>query len=596
MFSDPHSRLGRDHLPPGVAPLGRKDPRVVGPYRIVGRIARDVAGPTLLGLDGQGAPVRIRLFPADLADAPDVRAGLTAEVGRLVRGRAVCAAAYLGSEVRAPEPWLATEYVPGRTLAEHVTEHGRLTEGLLTCLAVGLAEALAARHALGCTHLALDPSKVVLSPRGPKVVDFGVSRVTGKAIGDRRWAAPEQRVDGARVTGYADVFAWGNLVRFAATGWEPSGEVTAEPDPGAVPEPLAPLVRRALVEEPEQRPTALELLEELTEGKGADLASVVFDLLATEWGGVSAPEPRRTRRSYTPLLVSGVAVVLVAALVGGWLVFRPAQGTSELANGGEVAAGTDAEGAEEEPSGPIIAEDPQEIDAVVAEVVELALEASSFTTSEFRYTNGVGDSVWTLYLQAQEPIPAFSKGIHLGPTGSGVLAMGPELEDLVYFIDNPTTIDGEREREYYQDSGASGDGQSSGHPRQEWEDLVEGLPKVLNSADLAYEGLSQVPVEFLNEEILEGEDPSTRSGHHYTGTYVEKGYTDLGEMEATIDIWISEEGYPLHVHRIATSAQGLNEYGEPLELGHLLDFARFNESVDLYIPAEDEILPEPSGF
>lgn len=103
-------------------------------------------------------------------------------------------------------------------------------------------------------------------------------------------------------------------------------------------------------------------------------------------------------------------------------------------------------------------------------------------------------------------------------------------------------------------------------------------------------------MEFLNEEILEGEDPSTRSGHHYTGTYVEREYTDLGEMDAVIDIWISEEGHPLHVHRIATSAQELNEYGEPLELGHLLDFARFDEPVDLYVPTEDEILPEPPGF
>lgn len=103
-------------------------------------------------------------------------------------------------------------------------------------MAVGLAEALAAGHALGSTHLALDPSKVVLSPRGPKVVDLGISRVAGKVIGDRRRAAPEQRVDGAEVTGYADVFAWGNLVRFAATGWEPSGEVTAQPGPGGVPQ------------------------------------------------------------------------------------------------------------------------------------------------------------------------------------------------------------------------------------------------------------------------------------------------------------------------------------------------------------------------
>lgn len=545
-------------------------------------------------MDDQGAPARIRLFPADLADAPDVRAGLTAEVGRLLRGRAVCAAAYLGSEVRAPEPWLATEYVPGRTLAEHVTEHGRLTGGLLTCLAVGLAEALAAGHALGGTHSALDPSKVVLSPRGPKVVDFGVSRVTGKAIGDRRWAAPEQRVDGARVTGYADVFAWGNLVRFAATGWEPSGEVTAEPDPGAVPEPLASLVRRALVEEPEQRPTALELLEELTEGKGSDLASAVSDLLATEWGGVSAPEPRRTRRSYTPLLVSGVAVVLVAALVGGWLVFRPSQGTSEIANGGEVAAGTDAEGAEEEPSGPIIAEDPEEIDAVVAQAVELALEASSFTTFEHQHINHVGDTTPVHYLQTTEPEPAIFRAAYLGPVGSGAIAMGADFEEFVYVRENPVPPDWEIERGYYRD--AEPGAEPLAHPRQEWEGLIDEISRVLNMADLTYEGTGTAPTEHLPPEILGDGDLTDRTGHRYTAAYIEKGYRDFGDVEAFVEFWVDEDGYPMHFDRTVWPGQVSAESGEPMEFGHLVEFARFNEPVDLHVPTEDEILPEPPGF
>lgn len=291
MSTDPLPRSDRDHLPPGITPLGRKDPRQVGPYRVLGRIRRDTAGTALLGVDGHGVRARIRLVPAALADAPNARARLTAEAGRLVRGRSVCVAAYLGSDTRSPQPWLATEYVPGRTLAEHVAEHGPLDGGRLTALAVGLAEALAAGHALGSVHLALDPGRVVLSPSGPKVVDLGIARAVGRAIGNGRWVAPEQRVDGAEVTGYADVFAWGNLVRLAATGWEPSGETVAEPDLGAVPEALAPLVRRALAEQPERRPTAVELLEALTEGREGDPASAVSDLLATEWFGIEAPEP-----------------------------------------------------------------------------------------------------------------------------------------------------------------------------------------------------------------------------------------------------------------------------------------------------------------
>jgi hypothetical protein len=67
-----------------------------------------------------------------------VRSRLAAEVGRLVRVRARCTAAYRGADVRAAQPWVATAYVPGRSLAAHVAEQGPLTGGILTALAAGL--------------------------------------------------------------------------------------------------------------------------------------------------------------------------------------------------------------------------------------------------------------------------------------------------------------------------------------------------------------------------------------------------------------------------------------------------------------------------
>ncbi|QVJ02034.1 hypothetical protein KGD82_03895 [Nocardiopsis eucommiae] len=180
----------RDHLPPGVERPAKGDPAVLGDHRVIGRVSRDAAGTVLLGTDTAGAASVIRVVPARLADAPEARARLEAEVDRLSRVRSLCAVAYRGADVRAAEPWLASAHAPGLTLAAHVAEHGPLTGGMLSALAAGVAEALAAGHAAGALHLALDPSRVIMSPEGPRVVDLGTVRATGQPLSPRGGPRP----------------------------------------------------------------------------------------------------------------------------------------------------------------------------------------------------------------------------------------------------------------------------------------------------------------------------------------------------------------------------------------------------------------------
>ncbi|MEV0830233.1 protein kinase [Nonomuraea rubra] len=81
----------------------------------------------------------------------------------------------------AARPWLATEYVPGPTLARHVEDRGPMSGQELTGLAAGLAEALRALHAVNVVHRDLKPSNVILSPSGPKLVDMGIARALEEA-------------------------------------------------------------------------------------------------------------------------------------------------------------------------------------------------------------------------------------------------------------------------------------------------------------------------------------------------------------------------------------------------------------------------------
>jgi len=263
--------------------LGDKDPRQIGPYRIQGLLGRGGMGAVYLGFSPDDKSVAVKVPAPALASDEKFRARFRREVtaARRVHGRAV--AAVLDADTSGDRPWMATEYVEGKSLAEAVSERGQLDERLLTGLAIGLAEALVAIHDVGVVHRDLKPANIVLAWDGPRVIDFGVASAsdttqhtgTGVLIGTIVWMAPEQ-LRGERAGPPADIFAWGACVAYAATGQPPFRAPTPEavglrilsaaPELGAVPAALLPIVRAALDKDPARRPTAAQLRDRLLRG------------------------------------------------------------------------------------------------------------------------------------------------------------------------------------------------------------------------------------------------------------------------------------------------------------------------------------------
>src|SRR5215471_13539911 len=206
------------------------DPQRIGPYRLVGRLGSGGMGRVFLGRSAGGRLVAVKVIRDELAQDPHFRMRFGREVAAAKRVGGLFTALVVDADVDGPTPWLATTYVAGPSLADAVSAHGPLPSESVLSLAAGLAEGLAAIHAVSLIHRDLKPSNVLLAHDGPRVIDFGISRAaeasvltrTGLVVGSPGFMSPEQ-AEGGEVGPASDVFSLGAVLVFAATAVAPFG-------------------------------------------------------------------------------------------------------------------------------------------------------------------------------------------------------------------------------------------------------------------------------------------------------------------------------------------------------------------------------------
>ncbi|MGW8800195.1 protein kinase domain-containing protein [Streptomyces sp. NPDC055775] len=262
--------------------LRREDPRVVGSFRLHRRLGAGGMGVVYLGSDRRGQRVALKVIRPDLAEDQEFRSRFAREVSAARRIRGGCTARLVAADLEADRPWFATQYVPGPSLHDKVAEEGPLSAAEVASIGAALSEGLVAVHEAGVVHRDLKPSNILLSPKGPRIIDFGIAWATGAstlthvgtAVGSPGFLAPEQ-VRGAAVTPATDVFSLGATLAYAATADSPFGHgssevmlyrvVHEEPQLYDVHDALAPLVSACLAKDPEERPSTLQLSMRLKE-------------------------------------------------------------------------------------------------------------------------------------------------------------------------------------------------------------------------------------------------------------------------------------------------------------------------------------------
>ncbi|RKS06266.1 serine/threonine protein kinase [Nocardiopsis sp. Huas11] len=258
-------------------PLASDDPQSIGPHRLLARLGAGGMGKVYLARTPDGHLCALKAVKEDLAHDAQFRARFAREIRAAQRVRGPFTPAVVDADPDAPEPWMATEYVPGPTLKEAVRDGGPFPEPSLLVLTLGLARALATIHGAGLMHRDLKPSNILLSPRGPQVIDFGIARAvegtvltrTGQTFGTPAYSSPEQVV-GQNISPRSDLFSMAGAVVFAAGGEPPFGAgpparvlrrvMSGRPNLDAVPEGvLRDLLARCFAKDPAHRPGAEEV-------------------------------------------------------------------------------------------------------------------------------------------------------------------------------------------------------------------------------------------------------------------------------------------------------------------------------------------------
>jgi predicted Ser/Thr protein kinase len=325
-------------------PLGAADPTMIASYRLLGILGGGGMGRVYLGQSPTGRRVAIKVLRPGLADDPQFRQRFAREVAAVRLVNPLFTAAVVDADPDAETPWLASVYIDGPSLEQHVEAHGPLASGAVLTLAAGLAEALASIHRVGLVHRDLKPSNVLLDDAGPHIIDFGIAVIsedpritTSLVVGTPSYMAPE-RIHSSEIGPAGDIFSLGATLVYAASGknlvhdgnmYSQIVQITmGHFDLSKVPAELRPLVVRCTSHQTNDRPTADELARILV-AAGVDGPGPGWYRSSRPAPAVPAlaPPPARALSRRAVLALGGVVGLAAAAggalAVSGLLAKRP---------------------------------------------------------------------------------------------------------------------------------------------------------------------------------------------------------------------------------------------------------------------------------
>jgi serine/threonine-protein kinase len=395
----------------------------LGRFEITALIGKGGMGEVYRASDTRlGREVALKVLPERLQRDEEYRQRLRREAESIsqLQHANICALYDIGREDGID--FLVMELLDGETLEERLRRQ-RLSVREALEVAAKIAGALERAHRQGIVHRDLKPGNVMLTPDGPKVLDFGLAKefVGGqtaaasgsptvlmtsdsKIVGTLHYMAPEQ-LHGRPVDARTDIFALGCLLHEMLSGSRPfEGESQASLIAAILDHAPAPL--EELVED---RPTGLQRVVERCLAKDAeqrwqssgDVQALLEDLAAGEFSGEAAVAPVEAATASPAsrrAAFIGAGVAVLALLAVAWVAGRSMTSGSSAAPPVERHV-IDVTGAEElgELSNPVLSRDGTKMAFVANSAAGLQLYLRRFDELEARPVDGTGNAGWATF-------------------------------------------------------------------------------------------------------------------------------------------------------------------------------------------------------
>lgn len=256
----------------------------IGGYSLVRALGSGGAGSVWLAEDGGGSGVALKLVHPALAASEAARRRLEREAATVNSVRSDRVAHVVDVETEASQPFIASEYVEGPTLAA-LLKRGPLDPRAVAVLAEDLRSTIDAVHDARIVHRDIKPSNIICSTSGPVLIDFGIAMTdgdehftrTGLVSGTAGYTAPEL-LRAQEASDATDWWAWCATLLTASTGRPPFGTgdvqgvimrvLTGEPDLAGLDTRIAEALRLGLCPDPAARPSPERIVGALLDAAG----------------------------------------------------------------------------------------------------------------------------------------------------------------------------------------------------------------------------------------------------------------------------------------------------------------------------------------
>ena len=281
-----------DRLPmTGASTMGtmREGEVLGGRYRLGERLGRGSMGQVFRAADERlGREVAVKVVDLAGTTDPGVADRFHRETIATARLNHPNIVTVFDADVEGRTAYLVMELLGGRNVADIVARHSPLAIRDAAGIGVPVARALSAAHRIGVVHRDIKPANIMVDGPRVKLLDFGIALISLEAavnltapattIGTAAYMSPEQAA-GRTATAASDIYALGGVLMAMLTGQPayPGDQAMAvlhrhlsDPVPSVrarrldVPAGLDALVSRMLAKDPAARPSAEQVVEELS--------------------------------------------------------------------------------------------------------------------------------------------------------------------------------------------------------------------------------------------------------------------------------------------------------------------------------------------